>query len=46
LKLIQNQYGNISEISFESGFSSPSYFTRCFQNKYGLLPSDYIKMVA
>lgn len=46
LKLIQKQYGNISEISFESGFSSPSYFTRCFQNKYGFLPSEYIKMVA
>jgi AraC-like DNA-binding protein len=33
--------GNISDISFETGFSSPSYFSKCFQKRYGLMPSDY-----
>lgn len=31
----------ISEIAFDNGFGSPSYFTKCFQKKYGCLPSAY-----
>lgn len=33
---------NISEIAFEIGFSDPKYFSRCFQKKYGMLPSTLI----
>ena len=36
---------NISEICFESGFTSPSYFTKCFKKKYGILPMAYIDML-
>ncbi|MGA7837163.1 MAG: nickel-binding protein [Ignavibacteriaceae bacterium] len=43
LKLLNKQTGNISEIAFETGFSSLSYFSKCFQNRYGLLPSDYLR---
>jgi|SRR5215471_15077116 len=39
LKLLNKKSGNISEIAFETGFSSPSYFSRCFQKKYGHFPS-------
>jgi AraC-like DNA-binding protein len=42
LKLIQKNAGNISEIAFTSGFSSPSYFTKCFKKKFGLIPADYL----
>jgi AraC-like DNA-binding protein len=42
LKLIQKKAGNISEIAFTSGFSSPSYFTKCFKKKFGLIPADYL----
>lgn len=42
LKLLNKQTGNISEIAFETGFSSLSYFSKCFLNRYGLLPSDYL----
>ena len=41
LKLIEKKNGNITEIAFESGFSSPSYFSKCFQKRFGILPSDY-----
>lgn len=41
LKLIETQKGNISEIAYESGFNNPSYFSRCFYNKFGILPSEY-----
>lgn len=33
----------ISDICFRVGFSSPSYFGKCFQQEYGLTPSDYTK---
>jgi signal transduction histidine kinase/DNA-binding response OmpR family regulator/ligand-binding sensor domain-containing protein len=32
--------GNISEIAYSVGFSSPQYFTRCFKEEYGYPPSD------
>jgi len=46
LKLIQKHRGNISEIAFETGFSTPSYFTQCFHKRYGILPSEYGASVA
>jgi AraC-like DNA-binding protein len=42
LKLLNNNAGNISEIAFETGFSSPSYFSKCFQKKYGCMPSQLL----
>ncbi len=41
LKLIETQKGNISEIAFESGFNNPSYFSKCFFKRFGILPSEY-----
>lgn len=41
LTLLNKKAGSISEIAFETGFSSPSYFSKCFQKRFGHLPSDY-----
>ena len=30
----------IAEIAFQTGFSSPSYFSRCFKNEFGISPSE------
>ena len=30
---------NVSEIAYEVGFNDPKYFSRCYQKKYGVLPS-------
>jgi len=46
LKLIERKYGNISEIAFETGFSTPSYFSKCFHKKFGILPSEYSSAIA
>lgn len=43
-QLNKQQY-SISQITFASGFSSPSYFTKLFKKKYGLLPKDYSNLV-
>lgn len=42
LQLMNRSSGNISEIAFETGFSSPSYFSKCFRKRYGNSPSDYL----
>lgn len=34
---------NISQTTFDCGFSSPSYFTKCFQKKFGIQPLSYLK---
>ncbi|MBT8183908.1 MAG: DUF4242 domain-containing protein [Eudoraea sp.] len=34
---------NISQTTFDCGFSSPSYFTKCFQQRFGLQPMEFIK---
>lgn len=31
---------NINEITYKVGFASPSYFSKCFKEKYGHLPTD------
>ena len=43
LNLLHKQKGNISEIAFETGFNSPAYFSKCFFDKYKILPSKYIQ---
>lgn len=30
----------ISEIAYETGFSTPAYFTKCYRDAYGETPSD------
>ena len=46
VELMNNRIGNISEIAFESGFNSPAYFSKCFCEAYGVLPSTYAKQQA
>jgi AraC-like DNA-binding protein len=38
---LRGQFNNIAQTTFDSGFTSPSYFTKCFKKKYGLLPANY-----
>ncbi len=43
LQLLQKQTDNISEVAFKTGFNSAAYFSKCFVDKYGLLPSKYTR---
>ncbi len=38
--LIEQGDNNINEISYKVGFTSPSYFTKCYKVKYGHLPTQ------
>lgn len=33
----------IAEITYEVGFSSPSYFTKCYKDYFGESPTDFLK---
>jgi AraC-like DNA-binding protein len=44
-ELMKKQHYSIAQITFDSGFTSPSYFTKCFKKKYGLLPMAYLELL-
>ena len=37
-QLLQQHSGTITEIAFQTGFSSPAYFSKCFSDRYGYAP--------
>ena len=43
LILLNKKVENISDVAYETGFNSPAYFSKCFQNTFEMLPSTYIK---
>lgn len=43
LALLQKGAGNVTEIAFMTGFSSPAYFSKCFSERYGYPPADVKK---
>jgi signal transduction histidine kinase/DNA-binding response OmpR family regulator len=43
LELLKNSGNSISQIAYEVGFSSPSYFTKCFKEQFGISPSEFAK---
>ena len=42
---MKRQCHTIAQITFDSGFTSASYFTKCFKKKYGLLPMAYLELL-
>nr|WP_242528062.1 hybrid sensor histidine kinase/response regulator transcription factor [Muricauda sp. CAU 1633] len=39
-RFIENGTESISEVCYKVGFSSPSYFTKCFKAQFGVLPTE------
>jgi DNA-binding response OmpR family regulator/anti-sigma regulatory factor (Ser/Thr protein kinase) len=39
-EMLENRGGTVAEIAYAVGFSSPAYFTKCFREQFGVVPSD------
>lgn len=42
MEMLQQKAGTVSEISYQVGFNSPSYFNKCFLEHFGKTPSSVL----
>ncbi len=43
VQLLKEGECRINEVCYMIGFNTPSYFAKCFQKQFGVLPKDFIK---
>ncbi|MGN0281406.1 MAG: substrate-binding domain-containing protein [Prevotella sp.] len=39
-QMLENTDLSVSEIAYDTGFSAPSYFAKCFKDEYGMSPGE------
>ena len=44
-QLLREKSYKVNEICYMVGFNSPSYFSKCFQQQFGVLPKDFVQNV-
>lgn len=42
-RLLTESGVNITEVAYQTGFSTPSYFTKCFKEHFHVTPSQYLQ---
>ncbi|WP_234367831.1 hybrid sensor histidine kinase/response regulator transcription factor [Parabacteroides pacaensis] len=40
-ELLKQKRYNVSEVAYQTGFSSPAYFTKCFKTVYKVTPTEF-----
>lgn len=45
VKLMKQGEINFNEIAYQTGFSTPSYFFKCFKKQFGTTPSEYLRKI-
>ncbi|WP_341225820.1 alpha/beta fold hydrolase [uncultured Arcticibacterium sp.] len=43
-ELLIGKIDDVAQIAFQTGFTSPSYFSKCFKNEFGMSPSELISL--
>ena len=41
-QLLATRKYRVNEICYQVGFTNPSYFSKCFQKQFGMLPKEFI----
>ncbi len=41
--ILQESGKTIAEVAYETGFSSPSYFSKCFKDLYNISPTEFVQ---
>jgi len=45
MKMLQHNLGTASEVAYKTGFSSPTYFNKCFHEYFGYPPGEVKKRI-
>lgn len=45
LQLLQQGNATVTEVAYQTGFSSPAYFSKCFSDRYGYPPGEIKKKI-
>jgi signal transduction histidine kinase/ligand-binding sensor domain-containing protein/DNA-binding response OmpR family regulator len=43
VQLLENSNYSVKEVMYMTGFSTASYFSKCFKRQFGIVPSEYVK---